>query len=83
MKKKTAFLLGIVILISSLFINLMIVERSDKTDLTFCNIEALAEKETPDGGVKPTCIKSGYICAGIDAEGNPGLHQGLAEAPRQ
>lgn len=79
MKKKTAFLLGIVILISSLFINLVIVEHSDETDLTFCNIEALAEKETP-GGLKPTCVESGYICTGIDAAGNSGRHPGLVSS---
>lgn len=80
MKKKIILLVGIAVLLGSLFINLIIGEHSGKTDLTFYNIEALAEKETPDGDIKPTCVESGYICFGVDKEGTIGNHPGLVPA---
>ena len=74
--------MGIIILISTLFINLIITDNSDSTDLTFSNIEALAEDESPDAtedNKKPTCVESGFICTGIDKNGTSGNHPGLRE----
>ena len=69
MKKKVKFLIGgIVFFISS---------NSEETILYFDNINAIAEKESGDD-FTPTCIKAGYLCTGIDKNGNIGTFDGLS-----
>ena len=41
------------------------------------NINAIAEKESGDD-FTPTCIKAGYLCTGIDKNGNIGTFDGLS-----
>lgn len=77
MKKKKAILIGIIVLTGALFINLIISDNSGQTDLTFSNIEALAQKESGDKNPNPTCIESGTICLGIDKNNVIGRHSGL------
>lgn len=81
MKKKKAVLIGLIVLVGTLFINLVISDFSGGTDLTFNNIEALAQKESGGTNTKPQCIESGYICIGQDKDGNPGPHHGLTVNP--
>lgn len=81
MKKKKAILLGIGVLLCALFINVAISDHDSETTLTFSNTEALAQGEGSGGGDKVQCIESGYICFGLDANGNPGDHYGLRKNP--
>lgn len=76
MKKKKAILLGIGILLCALFINVVVSGGDSETILTFNNTEALAQGEG-GGTVKPTCIKTGYICTGVDENGTWGDLPGL------
>lgn len=76
MKKKKAILLGIGILLCALFINVVVSGGDSETILTFNNTEALAQGEG-GGTVKPTCIKTGYICTGVDENGSWGDLPGL------
>ena len=50
---------------------------SEETILYFDNIDAIAEKESGDD-FTPTCIKAGYLCTGIDKNGNMGTFDGLS-----
>lgn len=81
MKKKKAILIGIIVLLCTLFINLVITDNNGGTDLTFSNIEALAQKEGGGTNPKPQCIESGFICTGLDKDGVPGHHNGLMVNP--
>lgn len=81
MKKKKAVLIGIIVLMGSLFINLVISDNSGQSDLTFSNIEALAQKESGDNNPNPSCIESGTICLGIDKNNVMGRHPGLRPNP--
>lgn len=81
MNKKKAVIIGIIVLLGTLFLNLVISNNSDTTDLTFNNIEALAQKESGGTNPKPQCIESGYICTGTDKDGNLGHHHGLVQNP--
>lgn len=47
MKKKIAIGIGVIIILTTLFINLFFQNNGEKVELTFNNIEALAEEETP------------------------------------
>lgn len=76
MKKKAKFLIGGGILFISLFINFIFSGKLNSSDVTFDNIDALAENESGDKP-KPTCILSGFICSGIDKDGNMGTFYGL------
>ncbi len=77
MKKKIVLVVGIIVLISSLFFNLIASEYSDTSDLSLSNIEAISTEEGSDGTKEPTCIESGTICVGIDKNGISGYHSGL------
>ena len=61
----------------SLSINFIISSNSEETILYFDNINAIAEKESGDD-FTPTCIKAGYLCTGIDKNGNIGTFDGLS-----
>lgn len=77
MKKKRAVLIGIIVLSGTLFINLVISDHSGETDITFNNIEALAQEESGDVNPNPQCIESGFVCVGIDKNNVSGKHPGL------
>lgn len=81
MKKKKAVLIGIIVLMGALFINLVISDNSGQTDLTFSNIEALAQKESGDKNPNPQCIESGTVCLGLDKNNSMGRHPGLKQNP--
>lgn len=81
MKKKKAVLIGIMVLSGALFLNLVISDNSDGTDLTFTNIEALAQKESGGTNPNPQCIESGFICTGLDKNNIAGHHPGLMYNP--
>lgn len=83
MKKKKVVLVGIFVLLGTLFINLVISEHSGKTDLTFSNIEALAQEESEGVNPNPQCIESGFICVGSDKNNILGRHPGLIPNPKQ
>ena len=77
MKKKVKFLIGGIVFFISLSINFIISSNSEETILYFDNINAIAEKESGDD-FTPTCIKAGYLCRGIDKNGNIGTFDGLS-----
>ena len=77
MKKKVKFLIGISIILVSLFINFVFSEKPNFSKIIFDNINAIAEKESGDD-FTPTCIKAGYLCTGIDKNGNIGTFDGLS-----
>lgn len=81
MKKKKAILIGIIVLLCTLFINLVITDNNGGTDLTFSNIEALAQKESGDKNPNPQCIESGTICVGLDKNNTYGRFPGLKPNP--
>lgn len=81
MKKKKAVLIGIIVLCGALFLNLVISNNSDATDLTFNNIEALAQKESGGTNPNPQCIESGFVCTGLDKNNIAGDHPGLMYNP--
>ena len=58
MKKKVKFLIGISIILVSLFINFVFSEKPNFSKIIFDNIDALAEGESGNKP-KPTCILSG------------------------
>ena len=71
MKKKVKFLIGISIILVSLFINFVFSEKPNFSKIIFDNIDALAEGESSNKP-KPTCI-----CSGVDKDGNVGTFYGL------
>ena len=76
MRKKPRIFIGGIIILTSLSINFMFSKESTITDITFDNIDALAEKESTDP--EPTCIYIGQVCFGVDEDGNTGTHFGLS-----
>ena len=75
MRKKAKIFIGGIILFTSLFINFMFSKESTITNITFDNIDALAEKESIDPDA--TCLYVGTFCFGVDANGVIGNHYGL------
>ena len=59
--------MGGIIILTALSINFMFSKESTITDITFDNIDALAENESTDP--KPTCIYVGTFCFGVDKNG--------------
>ena len=76
MKKKVKFLIGISIILVSLFINFVFSEKPNFSKIIFDNIDALAEGESGNNP-KPPFIHSCYICYGVDKDGNVGTFYGL------
>lgn len=77
MKKKKTILLGIIIVILSLFVNLVISKEENEGDLTISNVEALAQKEGDNPSFVVDCDDVGVICFGVDRNGVKGKHSGL------
>mgnify|MGYP001088805940 CR=1 FL=1 len=75
MKKKIAIGIGVSIILITLFINLFFQNNERKVKLTFNNVEALAEEETPE--LKPTCVAEGTLCVGVNSSGEVGRFPGL------
>ena len=76
MRKKARIFIGGIILLTSMSNNFMFSKESTITNITFDNIDALAEKESIDPDA--TCIYVGTFCLGVDAEGHKGNHFGLS-----
>lgn len=77
MKRKVKILFGGIILFSALTINFIFSNKFQSTEITFDNIEAIAQQES-GGDFTPTCIYVGNICTGIDKDGNMGTFSGLS-----
>lgn len=74
MSKRIATITGIIVVLATLFVNVVFSETSDATDLSFSNIDALAEGESPK---VVQCIESGTICIGVNKDNLWGRHPGL------
>ena len=68
--------MGGIIILTALSINFMFSKESTITNITFDNIDAIAEKEST--GPEPTCIYIGQVCFGVDEGGHIGTHFGLS-----
>ena len=73
--------MGGIIILTALSINFMFSKESIVTNITFDNIDALAENESIDPDA--TCIYVGTYCFGIDKDGNIGHHYGLSSCKEQ
>lgn len=77
MRKRARIFIGGIIILTALSINFMFSKESTiNTNITFDNIDALAEKESIDPDA--TCIYVGAFCFGIDSDGIVGDHFGLS-----
>ena len=76
MRKKARIFMGGIIILTTLSINFMFSRESTITNITFDNIDALAENESIDPDA--TCIYVGAFCFGIDSDGIVGDHFGLS-----
>lgn len=76
MKRKVKILIGGIIILTALFINFILSSKSQTTEITFDNIEAIAQQES--GKPKPTCIYTGLLCSGVDKNGTIGTFYGLS-----
>ena len=56
MNKKTAVIIGAIVILATLFVNVIFSEDLENTDLTFSNVDALAEEESSR---IPQCVESG------------------------
>lgn len=74
MNKKTVVITSILVILATLFINIIFSDSSKVSDITFSNIDALAEGENSN---KVQCIESGTICMGYDKNDLWGKHPGL------
>lgn len=79
MNKKTSVIIGVIVILATLFLNLIFSNSSENTDLTFYNVNALAGGESSEPA---QCIESGTICVGWDANGVWSRHQGLQFNPK-
>ncbi len=48
MNKKTALIIGVIVILATLFVNVIFSEDLENTDLTFLNMDALAEEESSE-----------------------------------
>lgn len=80
MNKKTAVIIGAIVILATLFVNVIFSEDLENTNLTFSNVDALAEEES---NKKPQCIESGTVCIGADKDGLVSQHLGLRYNPEQ
>lgn len=81
MNKKTIIILGISTIFLSLFLNFMFSNNTENVDITLANVEALATSSETSDGLEITCINTGSICIGVDANGHVGHHPGLNVKP--
>ena len=65
-------------MLATLFVNVVFSGNSDDADLSFSNINALAEGESTE---IPQCVESGTICIGVDKNDLMGRHPGLRYNP--
>ena len=78
MSKIIAVIAGVIVILATLFVNVVFSGTSDDTDLNFSNIDALAEEENSQ---VVQCIESGVICIGINKDNLMGRHPGLQLNP--
>ncbi len=79
MNKKTAVIIGAIVILATLFVNVIFSEDLENTDLTFSNVDALAEEES---NKVIECVESGTICMGYDKNDLWGRHPGLQLNPK-
>ncbi len=79
MNKKTALIIGVIVILATLFVNVIFSEDLENTDLTFLNMDALAEEESSE---IIQCIESGTICIGFDKYHLWNRHPGLQLNPK-
>ena len=66
------------VILATLSVNVIFSDTSESTDLSFSNINAMAEGESSN--VVP-CIESGTICVGLDKDKVWSYHKGLRLNP--
>ena len=74
MSKRIAIITGIIVIFTTLSINIVLSDSSKNTSLSFSNIDALAEGESSK---IPQCVESGTICIGTNKDNLWGRHPGL------
>lgn len=74
MSKIIAVIAGVIVILATLFVDVVFSDTSEITDLSFSNIDALAEGESSN---VVDCIESGMICIGFDKNDLWGKHPGL------
>lgn len=74
MNKRIAIITGIIVILATFSVNIVFSDCSKDTDLSFSNIDALAEGESSN---IVDCIESGTICVGFDKNDLWGYHPGL------
>ncbi len=79
MNKKTALIIGVIVILATLFVNVIFSEDLENTDLTFLNMDALAGEESSE---IIQCIESGTICIGFDKYHLWNRHPGLQLNPK-
>ena len=78
MSKIIAVIAGVIVILATLFVNVVFSGTSNDTDLSFSNINALAEGESSN---IVDCIESGTICIGFDKNDLWNRHPGLQLNP--
>lgn len=74
MSKRIAVIAGSIVILATLFVNIVFSETSNATDLSFSYIDAMAEGENTE---IVQCVESGTICVGVDKNDLWGYHPGL------
>ena len=75
-RKRIIFIAIVVAAVGTLLGNFVWSQGSDLSPLMLENVEALAQQEgNPSGN---TCVESGTMCIGLDAQGKPIAYPGLA-----
>ena len=79
MSKRIAVITGVVVILATLSVNVVFSDTSKITDLSFSNIDALAEGESSN---IVECIESGIICIGFDENDLWNRYPGLQLNPK-
>lgn len=74
MSKRIAVIAGSIVILATLFVNVVFSDTPENTDLSFSYIDALAEGESTK---IVQCVESGTICLGVDKNDLWGYHPGL------
>ena len=72
--KRIAVITGVIVVLATLSVNIVFSNTSEATDLSFSNIDALAEGESSN---IIQCVESGTMCLGRDKNKIWGFHSGL------
>ena len=74
MSKIIAVIAGVIVILATLFVDVVFSDTSEITDLSFSNINALAEEESSK---IIECVEPGTICIGVNKDNLWGRHPGL------